>query len=292
MRVRYLVLILLFSVDSLAQDILVLNSGERIPFMRMQEYEDVIRIKDFEDGELVDYLPDSVLGYAEVNSEQDYFLIFDPEDTTNYLFVERLIVGPITLYVYEKEGNALFAEKNGELKEVYNKYTKGEEAQDQFEQLLNMVSDDNMAFKAMRSAEYRHRLKDIEQLLMAYNQRNYEENPPVEDEILGSVYIYRTRFQKTKDPIHVTLFEESEEIWIEDFIHLQIPVNRPVRLLLADRYASNEVLLTGQLGEQFYEVLYDRRSEGFVLDDKSGTELQYEFYDIKRKVGATLPEEE
>lgn len=279
--------VMLFSMVSMsadAQDTLVLKSGRRVPFLRMQAYEDVVRVKDYEQNKMVDFLPDSILGYSQATKEEDYFLIFDPSDPEQYLFVERILVGPITLYSYDKSGLALFAEKDGDIFEVYSLHASSEDQSTFQKDFVSLVSDDMESASYVSAAAYRHKQKEIELVVEHYNRRNHLDQLPDDDEIRGTVYLYRTRFQKTKDRIFVTLYGEAHDLYIEDFIQLEVPVRYPAKVILSDRYVSNEVLLTGELEDQFYEVLYDKRTKGFRLDPKDGTELHFEFYGIKDKV--------
>ncbi|RJE71453.1 hypothetical protein BGP76_04965 [Reichenbachiella sp. MSK19-1] len=271
----------------MGQDTLVLKSGKRIPFTRMVTYEDVVQVKDYNIKEMIDVLPDSIIGYSQAKKDEDYFMIFPPE-TGSYLFVERLMTGSITLYLDQYGGYVLYAKKNDELFELYDAHDNKREREEKLKTLKTLVADDAESYGYVSAPGFKLKNKEIQKVLYHYNERNYVERTPTADDVVGTVYLYRTQFQKTKNRVRVVLFGETHDLYIRDYIQLNIPIEYASRMLIYDRDIKSDLLITGELEDQYYELLYDGQKDEFVLEPKNGTEQHYEFYGIKEQVGEKM----
>ncbi|UXP33303.1 hypothetical protein N6H18_04980 [Reichenbachiella agarivorans] len=269
-----------------AQDTLTLHSGRKIPFMRMLEFRDVVRVKDYEEGEMVDILPDSIMGYTQSLSESSYYLIFyfNEEGEREYLFVERYESGAIALFVDQRRGYSMFMQKEGLVKEVYDMHDNRRARDLRFLDFSLMLADDDTTFSYVNSSDFRFKPGDIRQAVQNYNLRNFEQSLSAEEPVRSTVYLYRTPYQKTKDRIRIELNGATHLLYINDFIQLDLPIEYPSRLTLYDKETRSDILIAGELKDQYYEVLYDSQSKAFRLDPKSGTELHFEFNGIKERV--------
>ncbi|MGL1886589.1 MAG: hypothetical protein OCD76_08755 [Reichenbachiella sp.] len=278
--------IFLLSTPIFSQDTLVLRSGRRVPFTKINEYSDLIQVKDYQQNKLIDFLPESIIGYSQALKDETYFLIFEPEGQNRgeYLFVERLEVGVITLYAKERGGFTLYAEKNNSLFEIYNIQSNKTIKGDNLSQFKSIISDDQESEEYVSSSGFKFKTKEIQKVIQYYNRRNYQDHQPSSEDVLSTIYFYRTKFQKTKEKIRIKLNGQLHELYIEDFIQLDLPINHASKLTFFDSHVRNDIILSGGLKDQFYEVLYDPRDNVFQLDPKDGTELHFEFNGIKEKV--------
>ncbi|PIB36885.1 hypothetical protein BFP72_16485 [Reichenbachiella sp. 5M10] len=270
-----------------AQDTLVLHSGRRVPFTRMSLYDDAVEVKDYEEQRWELYPPDSILGYSQALKEETYFLI-QPEEVEGYVFAERHEVGELTLYVDDQSGYRMYVERAGQFACVYDGKDNQREHAVKLERFVELVADDEESLAYVQAATFKYRPREIEKVIAYYNERNYTVQTLTDETVRGTIYLYRTRFQKTKKRIKIRQSGRYHELYINDFIQLHLPINYPTKLLLYDGSIQTEILVSGGLRDRFYEVLYDARSDDFRLDEKDGTELHYEFYGIKEKVGEKM----
>ena len=284
------ILLILNQTAGIAQDSLVLKTGQRIPFTRMAMYDGLVEIKHEETKEFHTYPFEEVYGYSEGMKEKTYFFKPNPEseEDDDYLVVKRLLVGNLSLFEGTGNNQSLYVEKGGEIKKVFevteSKYEKGQ----RFEILKSFVSDDDESMAYLSSPDFRLKWKEIEKVVEYYNDRNYDKVTPKKDDVKGMVYLYRTQFQKTKDRIVIELHNNYHDLYIEDYIMLELPIDYASQLSLRDAEIKSTHILSGELIEQYFEVLYNSKTNTFRFDKKSGTELQYEFYKIRDMVGKKI----
>ena len=281
--------ILTLPLCAMAQDTLVLKNGKRIAFMRMKQYSDGIEFKlANDDTELVLFQPDEILGYWNNSLEISKFLIFDPDQEGLYYFAEREAVGAITIFTSKELGIKMYALKGNSMVKVWDS-GDSRELMDQREASFEvLVKDDPISKGYVQENGYKHKSNEIIKVVNGYNIRNFVEPTTEMSKVTGKVFLYRTRFQKTQEVIRINNQGKLSELHIEDFIVIEVPILQPLKLRFFDTEHRTEQLVTGEMAQQFYEVIYDKQTNGFVLDKKSGTELHYEFYKIKDKVNKKM----
>ncbi len=232
------------------------------------------------DEERLSFPGDSVLGFKDAVNDKSYYVKPLPGYDEEYTYLERVVKGKISLYENLAIGYQLYAEKDTTFALVYEASGPAikEDGMDAF---LQMVSDDPISTAYVQDMGYR--FKEFLKVVRHYNRRNYKKSSKP-TRLLGTVYLYRTPFQKTHEHIRVLCNGVKSELYINDFIQLDLPVTKPTRVTLFDSDVKNTVILAGNLHDQYYEVLYDKKTDSFVLDLKEGTELAYEFFKIRDKV--------
>lgn len=276
---------MLIAFATCAQDSLVLVNGHRIAFTKMKEFPNRIEILTRE-GELREFSPDSILGISEPDKRKQFYLKLNPDedDPYNYLFVQRLVSGTVSLYEKTKGADAIYLEKNNRFEMVFDPIERGEEKLARFEVFKSFFEDDMESMSYIESPSFVYKFKEIMVVLEHYNPRNLEVRIPRDEHVRGKIYLYRTKFQKTKSGLKIKYFDGAHDLYIEDFIQLEAPVNYPSQITVYDDFYKTDILISGDLEDQFYEVLYDKKSNGFILDSKKGTELYMEIVNIREKV--------
>ncbi|WP_422361067.1 hypothetical protein [Reichenbachiella sp.] len=285
-----LILSLAHQFTSLAQDSLVLKTGQRIPYTRMSIYEDQVEIKHEETKEFHIFSCDDVYGYSEGMKERTYFIKSNPEEDNwgNFLTLKRVLVGKISLFESTGNNQSLYAEKDGRFEKIFSVTESKSQKQQRLDVLKSFVSDDEESMAYISSSGFKFKWKEIEIVASYYNKRNHDERMPTEEDVMGWVYLYRTQFQKTKDRIVIEMYGEDHDLYLEDYIILPMPIDYASKLSLRDSEIRSTHIMSGELEEQYFEVLYDSKSNTFRFDKKNGTELQYEFYKIRDKVGKKI----
>lgn len=287
--ILFTVLILAHTYTS-AQDSLVLKTGQRIPYTRMSVFNGQVEIKHEETKEFHQYPCQEVYGYSEGMKERTYFFKPNPESTdeNDYLVLQRLYVGKLSLFEGTGNDQSLYMEKGEILKKVFGVTESKYEKEERLETLKSFVNDDEESMAYINSAGFKFKWKEIETVVEYYNKRNFEATPYSEDDVYGMVYLYRTQFQKTKDRIVIEMNGEDHDLYLEDFIMLEMPIDHASKLYLRDSEIKSTHVMSGEMEEQFFEILYDSKTNTFRFDKKDGTELQYEFYKIRDKVGKKI----
>lgn len=281
-----LVLTLLIVYSGYSQDSLVLKNNKRMSYSRLAMFNGEIEIKNTQTKAFETYPCDSVYGYSEGMKEKTYFLKPNPEpDEAGHLFVKRLEVGSVSLFEGTGNNQSLYAEKEGRFEKILGLTESKSSKAERLEVFKSLVQDDAESLSFMASSSFKYRWKDIIKVVQYYNRRNYDEREPSPNQVRGAVYLYRTKFQKTKEVIKIFLNGKKHDLYLEDYIILNLPVDYASKLTLKDSEVKNDLVISGELIEQYFEVLYDSKTNTFRFDKKEGTELRYEFYKIKDKVG-------
>lgn len=284
-----LIITFLIVFPGFSQDSLVLRNNKRIPYSRLAMFNGEVEIKNAETKAFEIYPCDSVYGYSEGMKERTYFLKKNPEtDEKSHLFLSRLEVGNVSIFEGTGNNQSLYAEKDGRLEKILSVTDSKSLKAERLEVFKSFVQDDDESLSYIASSSFKLRWKDIITVAQYYNKRNFRERTPSPNDVLGAVYLYRTQFQKTKEGIKIRLNGKSHDLYIEDYIILDLPVDYASMLSLRDSEVKNTHVISGELEEQFFEVLYDSKTNTFRFDKKGGTELQFEFYKIKDKVGKKI----
>ncbi|MEP2023940.1 MAG: hypothetical protein ABJH98_15595 [Reichenbachiella sp.] len=284
MKALVLFLLLTFIQNfGIAQDSLVLKTGERIPFTRMSMLLDHVEIKHENTKEFHTYSFDEVYGYSEGMKERTYFFKQNPEaeNENDYLVLKRLTVGNLSLFEGTGNNQSLYIEKEDRFEKVFQVTDSKAKKYERVEVLKSFVDDDEESTAYISAPSFKLKWKEIETVVAYYNKRNFDEVEPEEDDIFGLVFLYRTQFQKTKDRIVIEMYDHDHDLYLEDYIILEMPIDYASKLSLRDSEIKSSHIMSGELREQYYEVLYDSKSNTFRFDEKSGTELQFEFYKIR-----------
>lgn len=285
-----LILSLAIHFTGLAQDSLVLKTGKRIPYTRISIYDDQVEIKHEETKDFHTFPCDEIYGYSEGMKERTYFIKPNPEEDHwgNFLTLKRVLVGKISLFESTGNNQSLYAEKEGRFAKVFSVIESKSEKQQRLDVLKSFVSDDEESMAYISSSGFKFKWKEIETIVSYYNKRNHDERMPKAEDVMGWVYLYRTQFQKTKERIVIEMYGEDHDLYLEDYIILPMPIDYASKLSLRDSEIRSTHIMSGELEEQYFEVLYDSKSNTFRFDKKTGTELQYEFYKIRDKVGKKM----
>lgn len=283
-------LLILAHTTAFAQDSLVLKTGQRIPYARMTVYDGQVEIKHQVTKEYHQFPCEEVYGYSEGMKERTYFFKSNPEssDVNDYLVVKRLLVGKLSLFEGTGNNQSLYLEKDEIMNKVFDVTESKSARLNRLDVLKSFVDDDDESIAYINSSGFKLKWKEIETVVGYYNKRNFEAEPYSEEDVLGMVYLYRTQFQKTKDRIVVRMNGEDHDLYVEDFIMLEMPIDHASKLYLRDSEIKSTHVMSGELEEQFFEILYDSKTNTFRFDKKDGTELQYEFYKIRDKVGKKI----
>ena len=264
----------------LSQDTLYLKNGNKLPFENMDQFLGLIEVVT-PDQERLSFPGDSVLGYEDVLNSESYYIKPVPGYDEEYTYLKRVAKGPISLFEDMTVGYTLYGEK-GDTFEVLFEISGGAQAKKErlaiFEE---MVADDQESVAYVQDMSYK--FKEFLTVVEHYNRRNFK---PAKKKTAhkGTVYLYRTRFQKTKDRIRVRYRSEQSDLYINDFIQIELPVSKATRVTFFDSSTKNEIIMAGDLKDQYFEVLYDKKSDTFILEPKDGSELIYEFFKIQDKV--------
>ncbi|MEO9965734.1 MAG: hypothetical protein ABJF11_08100 [Reichenbachiella sp.] len=290
MKVSAVLLIAMFCpLAGYSQDSLVLKNGKRIAYTRLVMYDDQVEIKNEQTKEFETYPCELVYGYSEGMKERTYFLKSNPEsEGSGYFFLKRLKVGRVSLFENTGNDQSLYVEKDGRFEKALGLTEKKSKKVERLETFKSFVADDDESLAYIASSGFKFGWKDISRVIEYYNKRNFIEREPSGDDVYGYVYLYRTQFQKTKQGIKITLNGQQHDLYIEDYIILSLPVAYASMLHLRDSEVNSTQILSGELEEQYFEVLYDSKTNTFKFDKKEGTELRYEFFKIKDKVGARV----
>lgn len=271
-----------------AQDSLMLKTGKMIPFVKLYQYEDSIELKMPYSKKWVSYASEDVFGYYDILNDQSYYLMANPEKNDydlSHIFLERTTVGTINMYVDNSRDYKMYLSKNNKTYLIYQTLESQSENNMRVETLKELVMDDDKSVKYMGSQEFKFKPREIELVINQYNQRNFIGGAFSTDaRITKRLFLYRTKFQKKKGPIRVWLNGTPHKLYIEDFILLNVPVNYASQITISDGSISTERIVSASIAEQYYEVLYDVKTEGYILDPKSGSELHFEFNRIKERI--------
>lgn len=291
MRV-YILLVFLYIVQfgAVAQDSLVLKTGQRIPFTRLSVFDGQVEIKHEATKEYHLFPCEEVYGYSEGMKQRTYFFKPNPEsdEQNEYLELKRLYVGSLSLFEGTGNNQSLYIEKGGVFKKVFGVTESKSEKAQRLKTLVSLVNDDQESIAYISSSGFKFKWKEIEKVVEYYNQRNFVQVEPDGADVFGMVYLYRTQFQKTKDRIVIEMNGEDHDLYLEDFIMLEMPIDYASKLYLRDSEIRSTHVMSGELEEQYFEILYDSKTNTFRFDKKDGTELQYEFYKIRDKVGKKI----
>lgn len=283
------------SFVSQSQDSLILVTGKRIAYSKIDFEADHIKIKAIEEDEKLIFPPDSIMGFCSPINETNYYL--KPYEESNngwsYQFLERLEVGRINLFEKSaSEGQPeftygaifLYMEKDGRFECVFATNATGDKKDEKFEAFTSFVNDDEESLDYIRDASFKFKIDEIIKVVQYYNRRNFIHNDPATGDVHGKVIFYRTKFQKPKSGITLELYGERHKLYINDFIQLNIPIEYATKFTIHGDYLNNDELLAAEFNDQFFEVVLDKKTNTFHFEKKEGSEAQYEFYKIKRKV--------
>lgn len=288
----FLLFILSLGINTIgvAQDSLVLKTGQRIPFTRLSIFDDIVEIKHEDTKEFHEFPCADVYGYSEGMKERTYFLKPNPEEDGrgNYLILKRALIGNISLFEGTGNNQALYVEKGDQFEKVFGVTEAKNQRMERLEKLKSFVNDDAESMAYISSSGFKFKWKEIITVATYYNKRNYDDKIPDGDEVMGWVYLYRTQFQKTKDRIVIEMHGKDHDLYLEDYIILPMPIDYASKLSLRDSEIRSTHIMSGELEEQYFEVLYDSKTNTFRFDKKEGTELQFEFYKIRDKVGKKI----
>lgn len=230
-----------------AQDTLFFSSGQKTAFIKLRENRDAISIITYPDRNEVICSPDSVIGYKEELKEHSRFLLqpTNIEKEMDYFFAERLEVGPLMLFKYDKSGLALYLSKNGEVERIFSAVERGDAKARRLARFLHFLSDDSESVAYVSSPSFDFKYKEVIKVIQYYNKRNFIEKKPSSGELMGNLYLYRTKFQKTEEGMKIIAYGDYHDLYINDFIQLQIPVNYATKLTIKDRNYKSELLVGG-----------------------------------------------
>ena len=282
---------LLISSAGLAQDSLVLKTGKRIPFTRMAMVDDIIEVKHEVTKEFHTFPCDEVYGYSEGMKERTYFIKPNPEEEDEqgqYLILKRLIIGKISVFEGTGNNQSLYFSKDKRFEKLFGVTESKSERMDRLQILKSFVDNDDESMSYIGSSGFKFNWKEIIKVVEYYNDRNHDYRLPESDDVMGWVYLYRTKFQKTQDRIVIEMHGEDHDLYIEDYIILPMPIEYASKLSLRDSEIRSSYIMSGELEEQFFEVIYDKKTNEFRFDKKTGTELQFEFFKIRDKVGKKI----
>lgn len=279
----------------LGQDSLVLVTGKRIAYSKIDFEPDHIRIKAFSSREKLIFSPDSVLGFCSPTRELNYYIKPYKEATNglSYQFLEKIKTGKINLYIKSGTdgqpeftfGNTyLYMEKDGLLECVFASNALGGKKLLIYDVFAGFVEDDEESAAYVSDAAFKLKMDEVIKVTEYYNRRNSSEQDPKPEDVMGRVFLYRTRFQKPKRGISISLYGEQHKLYINDFIQLNLPVEYATKFTISDDYLNNSQLLSGDFTDQYFEVTYDKKNNIFSFEKKEGDEVQYEFYTIKKNV--------
>ncbi|UXX80356.1 hypothetical protein N7E81_04490 [Reichenbachiella carrageenanivorans] len=272
-----------------AQDTLVLRNGKRIGILRLAMANDHLKVKNSLTKEFEAYPFDSVFGYTKGSKERAYFLKKNPGmDYSGYFFLKRIAVGRLTLFENTGNDQSLYLEKDGRFEKVFGVTESKAKKAKRLQVFQSFVSDDEESTAYLNAPELKYKWDEIITVVEHYNERNFVERLPQSSDVLGRVYLYRTQFQKTKQGIKIKLYGKDHDLYIEDFIMLNLPVEYASQLHLRDSEVRSTHEMSGELNEQFFEVLLDPGTNTFRFDKKKGTELQYEFFKIRDQVNKKI----
>ncbi|MFY0626097.1 MAG: hypothetical protein JXR07_07380 [Reichenbachiella sp.] len=283
MKNIFLLFIVLMVVDDcFSQDSLLLSSGKRVPYLQLKKYPDSIGVKTL-DKNFVYYQPEDVFGYSESLKEKGYFLKTNPEegDIFSYVFVDRIISGRITLFEKMKGGVSMYFEKDGRFEKIFDPVEFKEEKENRFKTFTSFFEDDQESMKYILDPDFSFKFKEVFRATEFYNLRNHKEVLPSQDDLKGKVFLYRTKFQKRQGNVVVKYFDGINYLRIEDFIELSLPLEYPTRITVSDDFYETDIILTGEFEDQYYELLYDKKTNGFIIEAKGGSELYMEFSRIQ-----------
>lgn len=286
---------MLFCLNCLAQDSLVLITGQRIAYTKIDLEPDRIRIKTHEGRERMSFNPDSVMGFCSPANELNYYLkpYEEAKNGLSYQFLERVEVGHITLYrktdtpgqpEYNYGNTLLYMEKEGEFKCVFDAKAGGGKKLLKRDAFTEFIEDDEESLSYIQGPGFKFRAEEVIKVVQYYNRRNFIPRDPRRGDVFGKIILYRTKFAKPKSPVTVNLFGKRHKLYINDFIQLDFPITYAAKVSVKADYVQNYQLLAGDFTDQYFEVVYDKKSNTFQFDRKEGTEVQYEFYKIKKKV--------
>lgn len=268
-----------------AQDTLVLRNGKRIGILKLAMANDHLEVKNSATKAFESYPFDSVFGYSKGSKERAYFLKKNPsKDYSGYFFLKRIAVGRLTLFENTGNDQSLYLEKDGRFEKVFGMTESKAKKAKRLDIFMSFVSDDEESTAYLNAPGFKYKWNEILTVVAHYNERNFVERLPQAGDVLGRVYLYRTQFQKTMQGIKIKLYGKDHDLYIEDFIMLDLPVAYASQLHLRDSEVRSTHELSGEFNEQFFEVLLDPDTNTFRFDKKKGTELQYEFFKIKDQV--------
>lgn len=279
---------------SFSQDNLVFKSGKRIAFSKIGYSSDEIDIKVSDSKKILSFDPDLVLGATYPYHEVNYYVKKHTDSTSvlSYQLLERLEVGKLNLYVKRNgpgqpektSGNFyLYLEKGNRLAHVFISNIAGKRKEMLLSVFSTFFADDSLSMAYINNPDFRFKMKEVTKAVQHYNRRNFISKLPNDATLFGSTFLYRTRFQKTKSALEITLFGQIHKLYIEDFIVLRLPVTFASRLRVYDELNSSEKIISSELTDQYFEVSYDKKTCRFIFEKKEGDELQYEFFKIKNK---------
>lgn len=290
MKFKTFIIVFLFVFSFLqtnAQDILVLKSGKRIAVSKLDVVEDIVRIVTYEEGVNLSFRPDAVLGYFTPNVGNSFYMKSNVEinGQKSPQFLERIEVGRINLYKKMSWSNTLYyyLEKDDRFEKVFASIENGSRKQDNFEIFSSfMVDDDSM--KLINNSSFNFKTKGIIEAVQDYNRRNFVEKERKSEDFAANIILYRTKFQRIKRILKVELFGETCDLGINDYITFKVPLGYASKLTISGEFVKTDRLISGGFIDQYYEIVYNKKSQSFFLDKKEGSELQFEFYKIKRSI--------
>jgi len=287
MKITVLALLTLIPLISWSQDSLMLKTGEMIPFVKLYQYDDAIELKAPYSKERISYYPDDVFGYYDILNQQSYYLLLNPEKEDNqfkHVFLERTTAGAIDVYIDNQRDYKMYLNKNGKTHLIYRTLEPYSSRKERIDTLKQLVIDDNECIDYIESHSFKLKPTEIQLVINQYNQRNFVDIGSTSREVTKQVFLYRTKFQKTKGVVRIWLNGKPHKLYIEDFIQVNIPVKYSSRITITDGTVSTDKIISANLAEQYFEVLYDSKTNSYLLDPKSGSELHFEFNRIKEKI--------
>lgn len=302
LKSTFTILMVFLCLAAYAQDSLVLKTGERIGIKKVQYTPQEIVLKSLPDGEVHAYPWQEVLAKISSKHDNDFFIKPYPNSKSglDYQMLERIESGPLNLYIKKSSKGQiektldnfhLYLEKGDRIEQVYVSNAGGKRKKDLFNKFKSFMYDDADAIFYVDGPTFKQRLEEIRTAVQKYNLANHEDTTPQSNDVVGNVILYRTNLQKSKEGLRIFLQGERHFLYIDDFISLRVPINRPVKLRIKDSKHESERILTAAFNDLYYEVSFDDYSGKFVFEKKEGEELQYEFYKIKSATKDKLTKE-
>jgi hypothetical protein len=289
MRLHLFIFAFFFCSTLFAQNSLVIKNGKDIPYSKIEFLKDSIKVESLDTEEVFSFHFKSVIGYCSPTNEENYYVKrnVDLSSELSYQFFERMEVGP--LYLYRRKDIApemfLYMEKDGRIEKVYSVHASGQKKAEMLEVFKSFVADDEESLRYINDKKFNYNKDDILVVVQYYNRRNFYSLDQEEDKSLGKIFLYRTKFQKIKNELEIEVYGKRHKLFRNDFIEFDMPIKNASRITVSSDYSSNYKLVAGEMTDQYYEVSFDQKTRKFIFEEKKGSERQYEFYKIKKKVG-------
>ncbi len=298
------ILLLIFSISSFSQGLIVLKNGDEIQYSKFKQRDDKLVVNIFDAGK-EDIAISKVAGYYDFYEAEfyyckpfeDYSITLDMSRllTNSYQFMKRVVTGTINIYQFERQtGSSSVNPNTGMMSMGTNTTYVYIEKGNHFELMLpgsishskkesrkvleELVSDQAIVL-AMVDENFQMKYDNIEMVVKAYNLATYSKKEISNLEKNANVIVYRRDKKQMNKEVPLQVNDSTIQIGVNEFTSIKLPSEVLTKICIGSN--TNCDLFEGSpFSPIYYELRFDK-SGAYKIERKSKKEAEFYIQVIK-----------